>query len=248
MNSAIPVLAMHQAGRHYQAPRGVVTALADVTLTVHTGELVAVVGRSGSGKSTLLNLAGGLDQPTFGSVQVNRTELSALNGKQLAVVRRRQIGFVFQALNLLPTLTAVENVALPLELDGASPAKARAAALGSLADTDALDFADAYPDEMSGGERQRVAVARALVGDRNLLLADEPTGALDEATADAIMRVIRRRVDTGTCGAILVTHDMSLAAYADKIVRLRDGRIDSVTETSFDETEFIGAEHDEPVR
>lgn len=225
------VLEMRQAGRQYDSPRGLVTALANIDLSVELGELVAIVGRSGSGKSTLLNLAGGLDSPSLGSVKVNGVELASLNGRDLAAIRRRQIGFVFQSLNLLPTLTAGENVSLPLELDGMSAAEARAAALVSLTETDAAKFADSYPDELSGGERQRVAVARALVGSRNLLLADEPTGALDEATADAVMRVIRRRVDTGTCGGVLVTHDMSLAAYADKIIRLRDGHIDTVTVT-----------------
>jgi putative ABC transport system ATP-binding protein len=236
------VLEMRQAGRQYVGPRGIVSALADVDLTVRLGELVAVVGRSGCGKSTLLNLAGGLDQPSLGSVRVNGIELGTLSGKELAATRRRHIGFVFQALNLLPTLTAAENVALPLELDGATTAAARTAALTSMADTETAALADAYPDELSGGERQRVAVARALVGDRNLLLADEPTGALDEATADAVVRVIRRRVDTGTCGGVLVTHDMSLAAYADTIVRLRDGRIDSVTETNFTDADFERAD------
>ncbi len=229
------VLEMRQAGRQYDSPRGLVTALGNIDLTVELGELVAIVGRSGSGKSTLLNLAGGLDSPSLGSVRVNGAELASLNGRELAAIRRRQIGFVFQSLNLLPTLTAGENVSLPLELDGMPAAEARAAALVSLTETDAAQFADSYPDELSGGERQRVAVARALVGSRNLLLADEPTGALDEATADAVMRVIRRRVDTGTCGGVLVTHDMSLAAYADKIIRLRDGHIDTVSVTHFDD-------------
>jgi putative ABC transport system ATP-binding protein len=201
-----------------------VHALRGVTVVVRPGELVAVMGPSGSGKSTLLNLCGGLDAPTAGQVVVEGEVLATLSRRRLAALRRRRIGYVFQELNLLPSLTAVENVALPLELDGMSIRAARRHALSALADVEVDDLARRFPEEMSGGQQQRVAIARALVGDRRLVLADEPTGALDSQTGEAVLRVLRARVDAGAAG-VLVTHEARHAAWADRVVFLRDGVI-----------------------
>ena len=170
-----------------------------------------MTGRSGSGKSTLLNVAGGLDVPTGGSVSVAGESLAALSRARLAELRRRHVGYVFQADNLLPTLTALENVALPLELDGVAVGAARGAAERALAQVLPAEHAARYPDQLSGGEQQRVAIARALVGERTLLLADEPTGALDEVTAEGVLRLIRQAVDAGAA-ALMVTHDPAQAA------------------------------------
>ncbi len=206
-------------------------ALDGVDLEIAPGELVAVTGRSGSGKTTLLNLAGGLDRPTAGLVAVDGYELTAMSPRQLAALRRRSIGYVFQDLNLLPTLTGIENVMLPLELDGRSGRRALTAAAAALEAVDAEELADRYPDQLSGGQRQRLAIARALVGTRRLILADEPTGALDEVTGEGILRLIRSRCDDGAA-ALMVTHDPAQAAWADRVIRLRDGRVDSVTARS----------------
>jgi putative ABC transport system ATP-binding protein len=201
-----------------------VHALRGVSLSVAPGEFVAVMGPSGSGKSTLLNLAGGLDGPTSGEIAVEGVVLASLNRKQLAAVRRRNVGYVFQDLNLLPSLTAAENVALPLELDGMSLRKIRPLALAALAEVGLADLAPRFPDEMSGGQQQRVAIARALVGDRRLVLADEPTGALDSQTGESVLKLLRARVDAGAAG-VLVTHEARHAAWADRVIFLRDGRI-----------------------
>ena len=201
-----------------------VHALRGVTLSVSPGELVAVMGPSGSGKSTLLNLAGGLDAPSQGDVVVEGSVLGGLNRQQLAAVRRRRVGYVFQDLNLLPSLTAAENVGLPLELDGMSLRKTRQAALVALEEVGLAHLAQRFPDEMSGGQQQRVAIARALVGDRRLVLADEPTGALDSQTGESVLKLLRARVDAGAAG-VLVTHEARHAAWADRVVFLRDGRV-----------------------
>ena len=205
-----------------------VAALKGVSLTLSPGEFVAVMGPSGSGKSTLLNLAGGLDLPTSGSVIVEGQELTRLSPTALAKVRRRHVGYVFQDLNLVPSLTAVENAALPLELDGMSPRQARAEAMTSLESLEMDKLADRFPDDMSGGQQQRVAIARALVGGRRLLLADEPTGALDSETGDAVMRLLRQRCDAGTA-VLLVTHEARHAGWSDRVVFLRDGRVSDQT-------------------
>ncbi|MEE3920099.1 ABC transporter ATP-binding protein [Micromonospora sp. BRA006-A] len=197
-------------------------ALRGVSLTVRAGELVAVMGPSGSGKSTLLALAGGLDRPTGGEVVVEGETLRGLSARELARLRRRRIGYVFQDLNLLGSLTAVENVALPLELDGTGVRAARQSALAALREVDLEDLADRFPDQMSGGQQQRVAIARALVGERRLVLADEPTGALDSQTGEAVLHLLRRRVDAGAAG-VLVTHEARHAGWADRVVFLRDG-------------------------
>jgi putative ABC transport system ATP-binding protein len=199
-----------------------VTALCGVSLEIAPGELVAVMGPSGSGKSTLLNLAGGLDQPTSGSVTVAGKSLADLDAGALAALRRTTVGYVFQELNLVGGLTAAENVALPLELDGMAARAARAQALEALATVDLAGVADRFPDGLSGGEQQRVAIARALVGSRRLILADEPTGAVDSAAGEAIIGLLRRRSDQGAA-VVLVTHEPRYAAWADRVVFLRDG-------------------------
>jgi putative ABC transport system ATP-binding protein len=212
------VVRIHGKGEH------AVHALRGVTLSVAPGEFVAVMGPSGSGKSTLLNLAGGLDAPTSGQIVVEGSVLGTLNRKQLAAVRRRRVGYVFQDLNLLPSLTAAENVALPLELDGMSLRKTRSLAMTALDEVGLAELARRFPDEMSGGQQQRVAIARALVGDRRLVLADEPTGALDSQTGEAVLKLLRARVDAG-CAGVLVTHEARHAAWADRVIFLRDGEI-----------------------
>jgi putative ABC transport system ATP-binding protein len=180
------------------------------------------MGPSGSGKSTLLTLAGGLDTPTSGEVLVENVALPGLSRRDLAKLRRRSVGYVFQDFNLIPALTALENVALPRELDGIPTRRARKEALAALAELDLSELADRFPDDMSGGQQQRVAIARAIVGDRRLVLADEPTGALDSETGEAVLRLLRARVDAGA-GALLVTHEARHAAWADRVVFLRDG-------------------------
>ncbi|SDK13614.1 ABC transporter ATP-binding protein [Nonomuraea jiangxiensis] len=201
---------------------GDVRALKGVNLEVAAGELVAVMGPSGSGKSTLLNLAGGLDRPTSGTVTVEGADLATV--KDLAAFRRTSVGYVFQDLNLIPSLTAAENVMLPRELDGVRQGRARAEALAVLEEVGAAEVAGRFPEELSGGQRQRVAIARALAGERRLLLADEPTGALDTATGDAILQLLRARCDAGVA-VLLVTHEPRYAAWADRVVYLRDGLI-----------------------
>ncbi|WP_154795805.1 ABC transporter ATP-binding protein [Occultella kanbiaonis] len=201
-----------------------VTALDGVSLTVRLGELVAVMGPSGSGKSTLLHMLGGLDIPTAGTVTVAGTELSRASRAQRSRVRRRRIGYVFQDLNLIPSLRAVENVSLPLDLDGVGAREARLAALDALRAVGVDHLAERFPDALSGGQQQRVAIARALVGPRRLLLADEPTGALDSVTGEDVMNLMRDRVDAGAAG-VIVTHDARLAAWADRTLYLEDGRV-----------------------
>ncbi len=216
------VLLMSAVTREHRQGETVVRALRGVDLAVHAGELVAVMGPSGSGKSTLLHLAGGLDSPTSGSVFVEGRDLAGLRPADVAAVRRRSAGYVFQDLNLIPALTAVENVALPRELDGIGGKRARREALTALEELGVGELADRFPDDMSGGQQQRVAIARALVGPRRLLLADEPTGALDSATGEEILKVLRARCEAGAAG-VLVTHDARHAAWADRVVFLRDG-------------------------
>ena len=219
-----PILVLDDVTRIHGSGENAVAALKGVSLTLHSGEFVAVMGPSGSGKSTLLNLAGGLDRATSGSVTVEGAALQTLSRAALAQVRRRHVGYVFQDLNLIPSLTAAENAALPLELDGRSPRAARAEAMTSLAALDMDRLADRFPDDMSGGQQQRVAIARALVGGRRLLLADEPTGALDSETGDAVLRLLRQRCDEGTA-VLLVTHEARHSGWADRVVFLRDGRV-----------------------
>ncbi|SDN58734.1 putative ABC transport system ATP-binding protein [Actinomyces ruminicola] len=219
-----PVVELQGVGRIHGSGARAVTALDGIDLTVAPGEFVAVMGPSGSGKSTLLNLAGALDRPTTGRVIIAGRDLAGLDRTALAEVRRRAIGFVFQDFNLLPSLTAAENVAFPLELDGWPARRARAAALTALEQVGLSDLADRLPDDMSGGQAQRAAIARAIVGPRRLLLADEPTGALDSTTGTAVIGVLRQRADDGAA-VLMVTHEPRFAAWADRTVFLRDGRM-----------------------
>ncbi|MDH6135113.1 putative ABC transport system ATP-binding protein [Kitasatospora sp. MAA4] len=219
-----PVLHLAEVSRVHGQGAAQVHALRSIDLRVHPGEFVAVMGPSGSGKSTLLTLAGGLDSPTDGQVLVEGQSLGALSRKRLAQVRRRSIGYVFQDYNLIPALTAAENIALPRELDGISSRAARAEALTALEEVGIAELADRFPDAMSGGQQQRVAIARALIGDRRLVLADEPTGALDSTTGEAVLAVLRARCDAGAA-AVMVTHEARHAAWADRVVFLRDGRL-----------------------
>jgi putative ABC transport system ATP-binding protein len=217
-------LELRQVSKIYGSGPTEVHALVDVDLVVDPGELVAIMGPSGSGKSTLLTIAGSLEQPTSGQVLVEDVELSSISRSEQAKMRRRSIGYVFQDFNLLPGLTAAENVTLPLELDGAGAKAARAIGLEALEELGVADRAARFPDELSGGERQRVAIARAIVGERRLLLADEPTGALDSVNGEAVMRLLRAATRRGVAG-VVVTHEAHLASWADRVVFLRDGHV-----------------------
>lgn len=200
-----------------------VTALDNVSLSVEPGELLALMGPSGSGKSTLLNVAGLLQHPTSGRVLVDGADVSGLSPRRAAETRRRHVGLVFQNYNLVPTLTVGENVGLPLELDGIRDAQTIAIALEEVG---LGGLEDRFPDEISGGQAQRVAIARALIGPRRVLLADEPTGALDTTTGEGVLRILRQRIDAGAAG-LLVTHEPRFAAWADRTIMLRDGVIQS---------------------
>jgi putative ABC transport system ATP-binding protein len=219
------MLELRRVSKVYGQGAGQVHALDGVSLSVDEGAMVAVMGPSGSGKSTLLTIAGSLEEPTAGEVLVRGTGLAGLSRNDRARLRRRTIGYVFQDYNLLPGLTAAENVSLPLELDGRPVRKARPAGLAVLADLGLAERADRYPDELSGGERQRVAIARAMVGERRLLLADEPSGALDSVNAEAVMRMLHKACKNAGMAAVVVTHDAQLASWADRVVFLRDGRV-----------------------
>jgi putative ABC transport system ATP-binding protein len=217
-------LEMQGVSKSYGSGPTEVRALDRIDLSVDAGSLVAVMGPSGSGKSTLLTIAGSLEEPTVGEVRIAGAALSTMSRNDKARLRRRSVGFVFQDFNLLAGLTAVENVSLPLELDGVPARKARVAGMEALEGLDLADRAPHYPDELSGGERQRVAIARAVVGERQLLLADEPSGALDSANGEAVMRLVLAACRRGVA-AVIVTHDAQLASWADRVVFLRDGNV-----------------------
>ena len=223
-STVTPVLEMVDVSRIHGRGDAAVHALRGLYLTVHPGELVAVMGPSGSGKSTLLNLAGGLDQATAGRIRVRGQELGSLRKAELAAVRRRAVGYVFQDYNLIPSLTAAENVALPLELDRVRGREATRQARAVLDEVGLEGLYDRFPDDLSGGQAQRVAIARAVVGERSLILADEPTGALDSDTGEHVLALLRARCDAGA-GAVLVTHEARHAGWADRVVFLRDGAV-----------------------
>jgi len=223
------VLRFEGVSRMYRSGDDTVCALVDVSFEVAPGELLAVMGPSGSGKSTLLAIAGGLEVPTTGEVYVNGTALSGLRTTALARLRRDRIGYVFQDFNLVSDLTASENVALPRELAGVRVRTARRAALDALTEVGLADVADRFPAELSGGQQQRVAIARALIGSRSLVLADEPTGALDSGTSEVVLEALRARVDAGAAG-VLVTHEPRYAGWADRVIFLRDGRLVDATD------------------
>jgi putative ABC transport system ATP-binding protein len=217
-------LELRDVSKVYGSGQAEVHALCDIDLSVEPGAMVAVMGPSGSGKSTLLTIAGSLEDPTSGEVLVGGAALSRMSRNDKARLRRRSIGYVFQDFNLLPGLTAAENVALPLELDGTAARKARAAGMQALDELGLADRASQFPDQLSGGERQRVAIARAVVGERHLLLADEPSGALDSVNGEAVMRLLHAACKRGVA-AVVVTHDAQMASWADRVVFLRDGRV-----------------------
>jgi putative ABC transport system ATP-binding protein len=222
------LLELRNVSKTYGTGPAAVRALDHVDLRVGPGELVAVMGPSGSGKSTLLTIAGSLEEPTTGDVIIEGTAVSGLSRNDRARLRRRHIGYVFQDFNLLAGLTAVENVTMPLELDGMKAKQARVAGLHALEALGLADRAASFPSALSGGMRQRVAIARALVGDRRLLLADEPTGALDSHAGEGVMRLIRSAC-RGGAAAVLVTHDSQLASWADRVVFVRDGTVVDTT-------------------
>jgi len=217
------MLELRHVSKSYGQGANEVDAISDIDLSVERGSLVAIMGPSGSGKSTLLTIAGSLEEPTAGDVMIDGVRLSGMSRNYKARLRRRSVGYVFQDFNLLAGLTAVENVSLPLELDGVSMKKARVKGMAALEGLVLADRAGSFPDQLSGGERQRVAIARAVVGERSLLLADEPSGALDSLNGEAVMRMILSACHGGVA-AVVVTHDAKLASWADRVVFLRDGK------------------------
>lgn len=223
MSSDAPIVATRGLTKSYGSEPTVVHALAGVDLTVQPGEFVAVMGPSGCGKSTLLNLIGGLDTPTSGTISIDGTDIATLGDEQLTTLRRRRLGFVFQFFNLIPVLDATENAALPLTLDGVSDAAARATAW--LRRVGLGDRLTNRPDQLSGGQQQRVAVARALSTDPALVLADEPTGNLDSASATEIAELLATVASEWGRAVLMVTHDPRIASYADRLVLMRDGAI-----------------------
>ena len=223
--SSPAALAMHTVVKRFGSGSAEVRALTDVTLEVAPGQLVAVMGPSGCGKSTMLHLAGALEDPDAGHVVVGGRDLAALGARERAALRRTDVGFVFQRLNLVPSLTAMENVMLPLELEGLGRRDAREQARGALVSVGVHEQLDRFPDDFSGGQQQRIAVARALVGTRKLILADEPTGALDTMTGDAVIELLAGLPARTGAAVVLVTHEPRYAAWADRVVFMRDGRI-----------------------
>lgn len=219
------ILEAKALSKTYGAGETRVEALRDVNLQIERGEIVAIMGPSGSGKSTLLSLLGGVDTPSAGQVLLEGVDMSALDDTRRTLVRRRRLGFIFQAFNLLPILTAVENVALPLELDGVSAAQAQRRAEEALDQVDLTARKHHYPGMMSGGEQQRVAIARALVIQPALVLADEPTGNLDSANGQRIMELLCKLVEQQQQTIVMVTHDADIGRTARRVIRLRDGQV-----------------------
>jgi putative ABC transport system ATP-binding protein len=219
-----PVVEYHNVVKTFGTGVTEIRALDGVSLSVMPGEFVAIMGPSGCGKSTLLHLGGGLEPPTAGNVRFEGRDLTTMSIVELAEVRRRRLGYVFQSLNLIPSLTALENVMLPLELDGISAGQARQEALAALAGVGIDEQLDRYPDSFSGGQQQRIAIARSVVGDRRVVFADEPTGALDTITSDQVVEVLAALARNGTA-VVMVTHEPRFASWADRVVFLRDGRI-----------------------
>jgi len=231
-----PVVLEGVSKRYGRRRRGV-QALSDVNVTFASGTLTAVVGISGSGKSTLLQCAAGLDMPTSGTVRIGGTDLSGLSRRKLSVLRRRQVGFVFQSLNLVPTLTAAENIALPLRLDGRKVYKDVVTRLG-----EAVGIGPELgrlPHTLSGGQQQRAAIARALITNPDVIFADEPTAALDMVTADGVLSLLRQAASDPRRAVVIVTHDPAAASRADRVLVLDGGRI--VTELADPDTSTVGA-------
>jgi putative ABC transport system ATP-binding protein len=221
-----PVLKAESVTKKVSSPEGTLTILAEVDLQIAAGETVAIVGASGAGKSTLLALLAGLDEPSAGRVWLNGAELTALDEDGRAAVRARHVGFVFQSFHLVPSLTAIENVMLPLELAGLPHARSTAAEV--LAQVNLSPRREHYPRQLSGGEQQRVAIARAIVNQPRLVLADEPTGNLDSDHAQEVLAILRRSNLDDRTTIVLVTHDTEVGERCDRIIRVRDGRIRDV--------------------
>jgi putative ABC transport system ATP-binding protein len=221
------VLEAKSLSKRYQMGQQTVSALGGVDFVVEKGEFVAIMGPSGSGKSTLLHLLGGLDKPSEGEITLAGHKLSLLNDKKSTLVRRHNVGFVFQFFNLLPTLTAQENITLPLIIDGKNPRKVQKRLEALLELVGLTDRARHKPDQLSGGEQQRVALARALITEPAIVLADEPTGNLDSKTGIMIMELLRRSCDELGQTIIVVSHDPRAASYADRVVLLRDGLVEN---------------------
>ena len=222
--SSLPVIAINQVHRHYQMGDVVVKALQGVSLNIYPGEMLSIMGPSGSGKSTLMNLIGALDRPTSGSISLDQQDVSGMNEKELALVRNRKIGFIFQQFNLLPRLSILENVMTPLLYAGIPVKERRLRAEESLNQVGLADRMTHRPNELSGGQKQRVAVARALVNNPSLILADEPTGALDSRTGQEILEIFHTLHEQGHT-LIIVTHDAEISTHTPRIIRIKDGRV-----------------------
>jgi putative ABC transport system ATP-binding protein len=221
----MPVLQAKGVTKEYQMGEVTVKALDNIHFSVNKGEFVAVMGPSGSGKSTLLHLLGGLDDPTTGEIMLANQPISSLSDREVTIVRRRKVGFIFQFYNLMPTLTAEENVGLPLLIDGQQVQKHQGKIQELLETVGLGDRATHKPDQMSGGQQQRVAIARAFVNDPEIVLADEPTGNLDSKSGTAVLQLLRRFCDEFQQTIVMVTHDPRAASFADRVVFLKDGRV-----------------------
>jgi lipoprotein-releasing system ATP-binding protein len=229
---SLPLIQVRGLEKTYTTARGALTLFRDLELTVASGELVAIVGQSGTGKSTLLHILGALDAPTAGTVHCASTNVALLNAREAAAFRNREIGYVWQFHYLLPEFSAVENVAMPLLARGISRRQALDTASNWLREVDLEDRSDHRPGELSGGEQQRVALARALVGNPRLLLADEPTGDLDESTAGRVFDLLERLHVTHGLTSIVVTHNLDLAARCSRILRLEGGRLHAMEDAA----------------
>ena len=224
-NGRVPIVQLSHLGKEFDEAGSPRSVLHDISLTFIEGEFVVLLGQSGSGKSTLLNLISGIEQPTTGSVTIRNTPLTKLSERDRTLFRRDHIGFVFQFFNLIPTLTVLENVTLPQELAGCNGKEAAAAALRLLARVNLDDRRDAFPDKLSGGEQQRVAIARALVHDPMLVLADEPTGNLDEDTGNQVLELLLELTRRAGKTIIMATHNPDIAHLADRVLRVQDGQV-----------------------
>lgn len=243
MTDPTPILECIDVVKSYGHGQTEVYALRHLNLTVSPGEIVAVMGPSGCGKSTLLHLAGAMEPPSAGRVLIDGRDLGDMSREEEAALRRRDVGYVFQRLNLIPSLTAVENVMLPLELDGQNAREARATAIEALNAVGMDHHLDRFPDDFSGGQQQRIAIARATVGQRRLLLADEPTGSLDTMNSDQIVEMLAELPSRFGTAVLLVTHEPRFASYADRVIFLRDGLMVDETSTPADpgRAQLIGA-------